>query len=140
MKARLLINEIARKALEKPAGKTGKVYKIATFHRDHREYDDPSDERKATKLLKKLPNGHMFEFGNNVVDEYVIVVTDYPGLQNEVEESYLHDVGILEPDEGVWTTFTSPKDLEEKVKAAAGDGEDGDEDGEEDGDVNLDGI
>lgn len=65
-----------------------------------------------------------------LINEYVIAVTDYPGLQDEVDESVLHDVGILEPDEDVWTTFTSPEDLEEKVKAAAGNEED----------YNLDGI
>lgn len=64
MKARQIIELTV-----KPRGRArgNKVYKVATFHRDHREYDDDTHMIEAEKLAKKLPGSTVVEFGNNLL-------------------------------------------------------------------------
>lgn len=117
-----LLNEIAP-----PPPSTFKAWLMP---RDHRE--DP-DESASRKMLRKIPGSHEFEFGNNVIDEYVTVVTDCPWLEEKITESLENeDVGhSLAAGDDEIVTFSTWEELvkksEEYMGALEGDGDDEEE-------------
>ena len=118
-----LLNEDDATELEKFVNDTpSKTFKAWFNSRDHSE--DP-DERATRKMLRKIPGSHDFEFGNNVIDEYVTVVTDCPWLEEKITESLDHEnIGHnLVMVDGI-VTFSAWEDLQKKAEEAMRNAED----------------
>lgn len=121
MNARAIIDLLERRPAPASRDRTQRRYKVATFHRDHHDEDDPADMIKAQRLAKTLPGAMIFEFGNSIVDEYVVVVTDDPSLESHVDnsdgEATLHDLAALDADDGDWIVYATFEELQQRIAA-----------------------
>lgn len=98
------------------------MYKVAVFNRDWKD-SEVDDWDAAAKLSASLPDSEIFEFGNEIIDEYVVCVTNHPNLEDVITESlegqeFGHSLWMIDPAEDGFISFESIEELQKRVEEA----------------------